>query len=64
MTVITPDRLQHVAFHSDEEREHDGLEAELAPDKRREGCLEDLVVGEHSRAEEEGMKLLLKGGMI
>lgn len=64
MTVATPVSLQHETFHSDNEREHDGLEAELAPNKAAGRCLEDLVVGEHSRAEEEGMKLLLKGGMI
>lgn len=59
-----PAPLKHETFHSDDEREHDGLEAELAPNKKSEGCLEDLVVGAHGRAEEEGMKLLLKGGMI
>ncbi|MDO6387136.1 MULTISPECIES: hypothetical protein [Uliginosibacterium] len=56
--------LKHETFHSDNDREHDGLEAELAPDFDRGRILEDLIVGEHGRAEEEGMKLLLKGGMI
>lgn len=56
--------VTHEAFHDDNEREHDGMVAELAPNKTVVGTLEERALSVHGRSEEDAMKLLMKGGMM
>lgn len=65
-TLLDTPRIEtgHIAFHADEEREHDGLVTELAPNEDLSGTLEDLIIGHHGKAEEDAMRMLVKSGML
>lgn len=50
----------HEFFRGDQEREHEGYEGELSPDRYQALALEEQFITDHCRPETYGLRMLMR----